>query len=153
MDKTVDWWVVLLASLFATLGFAIIWNNKYKHLLIVSIGGVVCCAAYLFTEMFTNDIFISVMVGSMVATIMSEILARILKSPATVFLIPTIIPFVPGAMLFFMMYNLIKLFYENFSGLGLASLGIAVGIILASVIFQIIFKLITKITNKFSYTK
>jgi hypothetical protein len=60
-------------------------------------------------------------------------------------------------MLFFMMYNLIngnmQLFYENFSGLGLASLGIAVGIILASVIFQIIFKLITKITSKFSYTK
>ena len=125
--------------------------------MIVSIGGVICCAAYLFTQMLTNDIFISVMLGSMVATIMSEILARILKSPATVFLIPTIIPFVPGAMLFFMMYNLIngnmQLFYENFSGLGLASLGIAVGIILASVIFQIIFKLITKITNKFSYTK
>ena len=157
MDKIVEWWVVLLASPFATLGFAIIWNNKYKHLLIVSIGGVVCCAVYLFTQMQTNDTFISVMLGSMVATIMSEILARILKSPATVFLIPTIIPFVPGATLFFMMYNLIngnmQLFYENFSGLGLASLGIAVGIILASVIFQIIFKLITKITNKFSYTK
>lgn len=88
----------------------------------------------------------------MLSTIMAEILARILKSPATVFLIPTIIPFVPGAMLFFMMYNLIngnmELFYENFTGLGLASLGIAVGIILASVFFQIVFRFIKKINDR-----
>lgn len=157
MDANVEWWVILLSSFISTLGFAISFNNKYKHLPIVSIGGVVSCAAYLFTYIATDDIFISVMVGSMVSTIMAEILARVLKSPATVFLIPTIIPFVPGAMLFFMMYNLINgnigLFTENFTGLGLASLGIAVGIILASVFFQIVFKLIKKIKAKISYVK
>ena len=152
MDKIVEPWVVLVAAFISTLGFAIIFNNKYNQLLIVSIGGVASCACYLFTFLATNDTFISVMVGSMFSTILAEILARVIKSPTTVFLIPTIIPFVPGAMLFFMMYNLIngnmQLFYENFTGLGLASLGIAVGIILASVFFQIIFKLIRKISEK-----
>ena len=88
------------------------------------------------------------MIGSMVATIISEILARVLKSPTTVFLIPSIIPFVPGAMLFYMMYNLINgnidKFNTYFSNLGLASLGIAVGIILASVFAQVVIKMIKK---------
>ena len=51
-----------------------------------------------------------------------------------------------------MMYSLINgdmdKFTSNFSELGLASLGIAVGIILASVFFQVVFKLIQKIMHK-----
>ena len=152
MNATVEWWVVLISSLVATFGFAIILNNKYKHLPIVSICGVISCAAYFFSNMLLNDIFTSVMIGSMVATIMAEILARILKSPTTVFLIPAIIPFVPGAMLFYMMYNLINgnivKFYVYFSNLGLASLGIAVGIILASVFVQVVIKTIKQIKTK-----
>lgn len=152
MNSNVSWWVSLISSLVATFGFAIILNNKYKHLPIVSIGGVISCAAYLFSYLFLNNLFISVMIGSMVSTIMAEILARVLKSPSTVFLIPTIIPFVPGAMLFYMMYNLINgnvsKFYEYFTNLGLASLGIAVGIILASVCAQVVIKAIKKIKSK-----
>ena len=152
MDGTVEWWVVLLSSLVATFGFAIILNNKYGHLPIVSVCGVVSCAAYFFSNLLFKDIFISVMIGSMVATVLAEILARTLKSPTTVFLIPAIIPFVPGAMLFYMMYSLINgnvgEFNVYFSNLGLASLGIAVGIILASVFAQVVIKTIRKLKSR-----
>ena len=152
MNATVEWWVILLTSFIATCGFAIILNNKYRHLVIVSICGVVSCAAYFFTYKAIDSSFISVMVGSMVSTIIAEVLARTLKSPTTVFLIPAIIPFVPGAKLFFMMYNLINgkmtECYSNFNDLAQSSLGIAVGIILASVCAQVIIKTIKKIQLK-----
>ena len=152
MDAVVQWWVVLIGAFISTFGFAIILNNKYKHLLIVSICGVVSCAAYFFSNLLLKDIFLSVMIGSMVATLLAEILARILKSPTTVFLIPAIIPFVPGAMLFYMMYSLINNniaeFNTYFSNLGLASLGIAVGIILASVFAQVVIKTIRKLKTR-----
>ena len=142
MDNCPSWWAVLGASFIATIGFAIMFNNKYKHLLIVSLCGVVACGAYLLVE----DVFISVMLGSIVATLIAEVLARVLKAPTTVFLIPAIIPFVPGAKLFFMMYNLINgdllAFQTNFNILLLASLGIAVGIILASVFAQVVLKFV-----------
>ena len=48
------------------------------------------------------------MCGTVFATLFAELLARIMKSPTTVFLIPAIIPFVPGARLFFMMYSLLN---------------------------------------------
>lgn len=142
MDNGPSWWAVLGASFIATIGFAIMFNNKYKHLLIVSLCGVVACGAYLLVE----DVFISVMLGSIVATLIAEVLARVLKAPTTVFLMPAIIPFVPGAKLFFMMYNLINgdllAFQTNFNILLLASLGIAVGIILASVFAQVVLKFV-----------
>lgn len=145
MDNVASWWVILIASFISTIGFAIMFNNKYKHLLIVSILGVVACGSYLLID----DIFLSVMVGSIVATLVSEVLARVLKSPTIVFLLPAIISFVPGAKLFFMMYNLINgdilQFQINFNALSLASLGIAVGIILASVFAQVVLKFIRKI--------
>lgn len=148
MNNDPFWWVVLISSLVATLGFAIMFNNKYNHLPIVTIAGVISCAAYLFTFIASRNLFVGVVVGSMVATVLAEILARILKSPTTVFLIPAIIPFVPGATLFFMMYNLINgkmmEFESHLGNLLLASLGIAVGIILASVVVQIVLKFIKK---------
>jgi len=106
----------------------------------------------LFSYYAINNTFLSVMIGTVVATILSEILARLLKAPTTVFLIPSIIPFVPGARLFFMMYGLIsndnESFRYNMNELLLASLGIAVGIILASVLFQLLLKIINKFKNK-----
>jgi uncharacterized membrane protein YjjB (DUF3815 family) len=153
MSSNENYIMILVGAFVSTFGFAIILNNKYKQLPIVAIGGVLSTVVYLVANHLTNgDSFVSVMAGTMFATIMAEILARILKSPTTVFLIPTIIPFVPGAKLFFMMYSLINgdmdKLSTNFNGLGLASLGIAVGIILASVFFQVVFKLINKLKPK-----
>ena len=155
MNSNPAWYVVLIASLVSTLGFAIMFNNKYKQLPIVSVCGVVACAGYLFSYLITNNIFISVTIGSIIATLIAEVLARTLKSPTTVFLIPAIIPFVPGATLFFMMYNLIngnmKEFQTKLSELLLASLGIAVGIILASVFAQIVIKIYKKLKKSSNY--
>lgn len=152
MDAVAKWWVVLVSSIPCTLGFAILFNNKYKHLWIVSLCGLVACATYFFAGAHFDSTFIGVMLGSMVATILAEILARILKSPTTVFLIPAIIPFVPGATLFFMMYNLINgkmpVFQSYLGELLQSSLGIAVGIILASVAFQIVLKSVRKFIKK-----
>lgn len=152
MNNSAEWWVVLLTSLVATFGFAILFNNKYRHLIIVSLCGLFSTAAYLFSEIRFDSTFVGVMVGSVVATLLAEVLARTLKSPTTVFLIPAIIPFVPGASLFFMMYNLINGNITDFlSRLGVlleASLGIAVGIILASVAAQIIIRFIKKFVKK-----
>ena len=144
LNSNAKWYVALIAAFISTVGFGIIFNNKYKHLWIVGIGGVLSCCVYYFSNLHLNNEFLSVMLGTVTATLLAEILARILKAPTTVFLIPTIIPFVPGALLFYMMYNLIngniEAFKTNLSGMSLASLGIAVGIILASVFAQVVIK-------------
>ena len=145
LHSDAKWYVMLIAGGIATVGFGIIFNNKYKHLPIVVVSGVIATAIYLLAFNLSNNSFIGVMCGTVFATLFAELLARIMKSPTTVFLIPAIIPFVPGARLFFMMYSLLNSEFvmakSNFVELLLSSLGIAVGIILASVFAQIILKI------------
>lgn len=152
LNSNAEWYIVLITAFIATLGFGIIFNNKYKHLWIVGLGGVLSCCVYYFSQLYLSNEFLSVMLGTVTATLLAEILARVLKAPTTVFLIPTIIPFVPGALLFYTMYNLIngnmEAFKTNLSGMLLASLGIAVGIILASVFAQVVIKSIKYFKQK-----
>jgi uncharacterized membrane protein YjjP (DUF1212 family) len=144
-----NWAVMLISGGLATIGYGIVFNNKYKHLPVVCVSGVLATLIYLIGLKLSNNSFIGVMCGTIFATLLAELLARILKSPTTVFLIPAIIPFVPGARLFYTMYSLLESDMPNakanFNELMLASLGIAVGIILASVFAQIVIKTIKKI--------
>ena len=143
------WYIMIIMGVIATIGFGIIFNNKYKHLPIVTFGGLVATVVYLLGSQLSSNEFISVMLGTVVATLLAEMLARVFKSPTTVFLMPAIIPFVPGARLFFMMYSLLNgdmvAAKANFTTLTLASLGIAVGVIIASVFAQVIIKITKRI--------
>ena len=147
--SSANWAVMLISGGIATIGYGIVFNNKYKHLPVVFVSGVLATLLYLVGLKLSNNSFVGVMCGTVFATLLAELLARILKSPTTVFLTPAIIPFVPGARLFYMMYSLLESDMPNakanFNELMLASLGIAVGIILASVFAQIVIKTIKKI--------
>lgn len=67
---------------------------------------------------------------------LSEVLARMLRTPVILLLVPMLIPEVPGEALYYTMYYLVQGYQEEFgtySGLVLTEAGaIALGIILAS---------------------
>ena len=67
---------ILISSLVATFGFAIILNNKYGHLPIVSVCGVVSCAAYFFSNLLFKDIFIGVSAPNLVTAEMVSTMAN-----------------------------------------------------------------------------
>ena len=146
------WYVMLITGVISTIGYGIVFNNKYKHLPIVATSSCLATAVYLLGNYLSNNSFISVMCGTIIATLVAELLARILKSPTTVFIMPAIIPFVPGARLFFMMFSLVNsdptLAKVHFTELLLSSLGIAVGIILATVFAQIVIKTMKKLKTR-----
>lgn len=146
------WWIVLIASAIGTLGYSIVFNNKYKQLPIVTVCGVLTALAYVIFKNLINNEFFSIVLGSILATLLSEILARVIKAPATVFLLPGIIPLVPGGKLYYTMYYLINgktnAFVTNLVDTILASLAIAVGIVVISVSVQIVMTIYKKWQNK-----
>ena len=88
------------------------------------------------------------MVSTAVAALFAEIMARKRRAPASVFLIPGVIPTVPGSNLyFFMRYILESNLPEAFSQLGIAlgvALGIACGTVSVSITWGIISDRISK---------
>ena len=86
----------IIASFFGSFGFAIIYNIRGRRVLIPAIGGAVFWAVYLVFLHFVNNEYLGFFVVAILITIYSEIWARILKTPATTVLMPTVIPLIPG---------------------------------------------------------
>ena len=88
--------VQILSSFIGALGFSILFNMRGKKLFFAGLGGFVSWTVYLVLASMTTSTFLPNLAASMAATIYAEVLARLSKSPATIFLIGAIIPLVPG---------------------------------------------------------
>lgn len=100
-------------SFIATVGFAIFLNAP-KSILISSglVGGMGWSIFYYLVQLTGNDI-LSNFVAALLVSYISEILARILKQPAIIFIIPGIIPLVPGLGMYNTMLYLVQNDYSN----------------------------------------
>ncbi len=95
--------IQLLAALVSSFGFALLFRVRRALLLPASLGGVLCWGVYLFCCAHMAGIFYPSLIATICSTIYAEVLARILRAPATVFFVPTIIALVPGSSLFYAM--------------------------------------------------
>lgn len=100
-------------SFIATVGFAIFLNAP-KSILISSglVGGIGWSVFYYLVQLTGNDI-LSNFVAALLVSYISEILARKLKQPAIIFIIPGIIPLVPGLGMYNTMLYLVQNDYNN----------------------------------------
>ena len=95
----------LLAVFIGVVGFGIVLEVQKKYLVYGGIAGTIGWAAYLICQqmMPAGSIFVS----SFCIALLSQIFARKLRCPVTVFLIPAIYPSVPGAGIYRTVYYVI----------------------------------------------
>ena len=134
--------IQLLTSFFGSLGFALVFNVRQKNLLPCAMGGVLCCGVYLlFSECMTTHIFLANLAAGVACQIYAEILARLFKSPATVFYITALIPMIPGGALYHTMDAAVSRDWQLFRYYGTqtiyTTLGLAIGISLVSGILHL----------------
>ena len=133
---------MLITALLGTAGFAIIFHIKPAHILPAALGGGLTCAAYLLFDGLGCALFLSNFLASLAAVLYSGILARVLKTPSTIFVALCIIPLVPGSGLFYTMRHLIvwdrELFFAHGPGALQIALGIAAGIVLESAVVHLL---------------
>ena len=138
----------VLMGLAGSFGFSVLFNVRGTKLIFASLGGAFSWGLYLLAEpVFPSEMFRYFLSSAFVA-IYAEILARILKTPATTFLIPSIIPHVPGGALYYTMrYALNRQWAACLSHavytISLA-LGLALGIIAVLSVLGVINVVLTK---------
>ena len=106
-------------------------------------GAVVCMVAWGFTMLFVamdwNE-FAGYFAGAVFATIAAEVLARLYKCPATIFLIIGVIAMVPGGSLYRTMFYAVTADWGKFGTQGiktfLYAVSIAAGIVIATAIWE-----------------
>lgn len=130
---------MLLASIIGTLGFCLLFKIKLNKLIYGCIGGTISICVYFITKETGLSIFFQNFFAAVVATLYAEIVARIVKAPSTVFLIPSVIPLTPGSLLYYTMQALVDgeeaLSKKLGKDTGLVALGIALGIVVISAFF------------------
>ena len=93
----------LLSAFVGALGFALIFGMRRRYLFAASLGALLGWGIYLLVEWLLGSTFLPSLAAAAFALSYSEIMAKALKAPATLFVIPAIIPLVPGGSLFYAM--------------------------------------------------
>ena len=133
--------IQVLASFVGSFGFAVLYNLRGRKLCMAGISGMVSWIAYLVAWNEMPSVFAANLAAAAVATVYAETMARILKTPVTVFLITGIIPLVPGGNLYYTMNYVLAEQWHLSSLYGqktiLIAIAVAAGIMIASSIYGI----------------
>ena len=142
----------LMAALLGSLGFAANFNIHGKKMIFAGVGGLFAWGIYLITELFNSDPYICAFSSAVALTIYSEIMARVHKTPVTVFIVICVIPLVPGAALYRTFNHLLQHNMEMAYAQGLYTLlfaaSMSLGITLTTLIFRVTLKLLKKRIRK-----
>ena len=140
---SLEFFLQLFASALGTVGFAVLFGVRPKHLFIAGLGGLVTFAVYYTCAFFGVSLFVCAFAAAAFAALFSEVFARIKKAPTAIFLIPAGIPIVPGGDLYYTMRYLLEGDYQKTVSYLLSAckigLGIAGGIVAVSVVWGLIF--------------
>ena len=139
---TIDY-PLLISSVFCFIGcvgFSILFNIHKLGILLCALGGTIAWISYCITLELMQDGISAYFVSAFVASLYSEILARIRKFPALSYLVISIFPMIPGAGVYYTMIWAVRGNMERFFNQGMYTAAIAgvmaVGILLPSTLFR-----------------
>lgn len=142
---------VIMAGI-GTLGFSIYFRVREKNVAASTAAGIIGWAIYLLIFHFTEQLFLSNFVAAFLVYLYAEIMARILKAPSNIFLIPGIIPLLPGGTLYYTMQAIVEGDRDTAVLQGtqtaIITVGIAAGIVVGTVLFYYIVRSSTEKKSK-----
>ncbi len=138
----------IIGAVISVLGYGIIFNTKRKFLFTSAIGGGIGFAIYVVVYYGLNNMTLALFLSSMAFSVYSDVIARVKKAPATVFLLLSLILVVPGNG----MYQTMLLVVSGdptlalWSGLNTIAIAvtIAIGVIFGSTTTSIFNKIVKK---------
>ena len=105
--------IQIFSAAVGTLGFAFVFNIRGKKVFFAALGGFLGWVLFLRFGLFLKSEVIRYLIVSIVISIYAELMARILKTPTTLFSVVCLIPLVPGGGLYYTMTNALS---GNFGG-------------------------------------
>lgn len=131
-----------MMGLIGSVCFAILFGVYDRKLIWIALGGAAGWVVYLFCTAGGYSMFAGLFAASFFVAALSELLARLLKTPVILMLVPMLIPEIPGGDLYYTMQHLVQGEYAEFGSFSnrvLTEAGaIALGIILASYVSKLV---------------
>ena len=93
----------ILTAFLGSLGFALLYGLKRKHLIFASLGGLISWGMYLLFSFILNQngIFLPCFIATVITAAYVILVAICVKAPTHLFLLPALIPLIPGSTLYY----------------------------------------------------
>lgn len=89
-------------------GFAVLFNVRGQKLFWIALGGAGGWGVYQLALQETKGVFSALLLATLAVALLSEGLARAKKAPVLLFLVPMLIPLIPGGDLYYAMESLVQ---------------------------------------------
>jgi len=147
-----EFFIKLVSVTIGAMCFSMLFGVRPRHLPVATVGAAFTFVIYSLIEFFGMSLFSAAFISTVIAAVYAEICARWRRAPAIVFLVPCLLPTIPGGSLYRTMSNLLA---RNYS-VGLeylmitlkVSIGIAGGIVTVSLIVKVITSFVDSIRGK-----
>ena len=140
MGDDMDIIIQIIMCLTGTLAFAVTMKAPKSTLKYIAIGSLISASIERTLSLYTNDFF-SCLAAMIALNLFCETIARIIKEPTTVTLMPSTIPLLPGSAIYYTMFYAINgkkdLMIRSALSTLLAGLGIALGAVISSAAVKI----------------
>ncbi len=137
--------IQLLASFIASAAFGVIFNAPKKSLPQCGLVGMCGWFFYIWLVEYKFDVIVATLISAFIIAVISQVFAKIYKSPVIIFSVMGIIPLVPGGLAYNAMRNMVINDYNMAVQLAakcfMISGAIAVGLVLSEVLNQLVMKI------------
>ena len=126
--------ITCVYAFFSAIGFSVLFNIPRREMLFAGVCGSIGWFGYIAVRDKFSSVIVAAFIGALFVGISAEIFARIRKKPATLFVIPGMIPLVPGYGLYYSMLKIIEKNYDEALNVGFETLLVAISIASAIII-------------------
>ena len=141
-------WLQILMGGLGTLGFNILFNIRGRKLVLATLGGVISWSVFLVLCPWIPGEAIRYFLAAAAVTVYGEVLARVEKTPTTTFLVPSIIPLIPGSALYYTMNEVLNKRWDQFGQQAFYTLQLALSLAVGIIAVTTVVRLITAATHK-----
>lgn len=115
-------------AFICTIGFAVIFNTPKSSLLKAGFSGAIGWTVYKLANYHSPSIVFSTFAGAFFVALSGEIFAILDKNPITVYIIPGVVPLVPGYSLYYTMRSILANDYATAAERGSEAFMVAIAI-------------------------
>lgn len=133
----------------STVGFCIIFHVPKRHILPASFVGACGWLTYIFSVSSGSGSILGCFAASCTVALLSDLFSRAFKDAATIFIIPGILPIVPGANMYYTMLAILEGDLERTAVIGTETILMAGAIAVALLMISSVIRLLVLINRKF----
>ena len=140
--------IQIFMGCLGSLGFGILFNIRGRKLIIASLGGLMSWSVFLLLAPLFPSEALRYFFASAAVTIYAELFARIIKTPTTMFLVPSLIPLIPGGALYYTMNYALNEQWSVFAAKAVYTLELAFALALGIIAVTTLNRMINVVVKK-----